>query len=163
MASRDWARISAAPQIQQKSRTMCTQQIVPASLPSAASATHSFRQIGAVMACEASRNGNGGPLKTIGVIQLESIKEPHGSGFCQNLKKLDSKALRMVWLKRSSGYFSKPLPCRRMPFPWVPQSKIKNLHAITSIQTHHAHAAYLRHDQRITDKFQKDALYTQRC
>ena len=118
----------------------------------------SFRQISVVMACEASRNGNGGLLKTIGVIQLKSIKEPHGSGFCQKLTKLDSKTLRMVWLKRSSGHFSKPLPCRRMPFLWVPQSKIKNLHAITTVQTHHAHAAYLRHDQRITDKFQKDAL-----
>ena len=46
-----------------------------------------FRQICAVMACEASRNGNGGPLKTIGVIQHESIAPkccPHKSPSLEN-------------------------------------------------------------------------------
>ena len=58
------------------------------------------------MTCEASRNDNGGPLKTIGVIQLEGIKAPLESEFCQNLAKSDLKAMGWLRLKKSSGHFS---------------------------------------------------------
>ena len=64
----------------------------------------SFRPICVVMACEASRNGNGCPLKTIGVIQLEDIKPrkspPPNVGFYFGTK---SNRVKIYYALKSHG------------------------------------------------------------
>ena len=64
----------------------------------------SFRQIGVVEGCEASRNGNGGPLKTIGVIQFEDNtprkSPPSNVGFYFGTK---SKRIKIYYALKSHG------------------------------------------------------------